>query len=138
MKDPQQQAGGGVGVEAAKEVMDIFRYANNFHMIALTAKYIFSKHLTCLLINMLWKNIADGRCDVEIHDLKNNVAVFPGQGSQVIGMGQDFYSHFTSCRHVFEEASATLGFDVAKICFNDEEKLNLTEYTQPCILARVS
>lgn len=71
---------------------------------------------------------------MEIHDLKKNVAVFPGQGSQVIGMGQDFYSHFTSCRHVFEEASTTLGFDVAKICFNDEEKLNLTEYTQPCIL----
>lgn len=60
--------------------------------------------------------------------------VFPGQGSQRQGMGKDFYDRMTVCRSVFEEASDALGLDVAAICFNEDERLNLTEYTQPCIV----
>lgn len=60
--------------------------------------------------------------------------VFPGQGSQRPGMGKDFYEQAPEARRVYEEASDALGMDVAALCFTDDEKLNLTEYAQPCIL----
>jgi len=60
--------------------------------------------------------------------------VFPGQGSQRPGMGQDFYEQVPEARRVYEEASDALGMDVAGLCFGEDEKLNLTEYAQPCIL----
>jgi len=65
---------------------------------------------------------------------KNIVAVFPGQGSQRTGMGKDFYEQIPVCRQTYEEASDALGLNVASICFDDDDRLNLTEYTQPCIL----
>ncbi len=60
--------------------------------------------------------------------------VFPGQGTQRPGMGKDFYDNIPISRDTFEEASQTLGWDVAALCFGDDERLNLTEYAQPCIL----
>jgi len=61
--------------------------------------------------------------------------VFPGQGSQRPGMGRDFHDAIDVCRNTYEEASATLGWDVAALCFGDNDtRLNLTEYAQPCIL----
>lgn len=60
--------------------------------------------------------------------------VFPGQGSQRPGMGKDFFEQIPICRQVYEEASDALGWDVAAMCFGEDEKLNLTEYTQPCIV----
>jgi [acyl-carrier-protein] S-malonyltransferase/trans-AT polyketide synthase/acyltransferase/oxidoreductase domain-containing protein len=60
--------------------------------------------------------------------------VFPGQGSQRPGMGKDFYEQSPEARRVYEEASDALGMDVAALCFTEDEKLNLTEYAQPCIL----
>jgi len=67
---------------------------------------------------------------------KNSIAtVFPGQGSQRPGMGKDFFDSIPVARQTFEEASDTLGWDVAALCFSEDERLNLTEYTQPCILA---
>lgn len=61
--------------------------------------------------------------------------VFPGQGSQSVGMGQAFYDAVPEVRQVYEEARAVLGYDVAALCFNGPaEKLNLTEYTQPALL----
>ena len=61
--------------------------------------------------------------------------VFPGQGSQYSGMGKAFYDAFEEVREVFDRASATLGFDMAKLCFEgSEEDLKLTENTQPSIL----
>ena len=65
---------------------------------------------------------------------KNIVAVFPGQGSQRTGMGKDFYEQIPVCRQTYEEASDALGLDVSSICFNEDSRLNLTEYTQPCII----
>jgi [acyl-carrier-protein] S-malonyltransferase/trans-AT polyketide synthase/acyltransferase/oxidoreductase domain-containing protein len=60
--------------------------------------------------------------------------VFPGQGSQRPGMGKDFYDKVPVCRETYEEASEALGWDVAALCFGEDERLNLTEYTQPCIV----
>jgi [acyl-carrier-protein] S-malonyltransferase/trans-AT polyketide synthase/acyltransferase/oxidoreductase domain-containing protein len=60
--------------------------------------------------------------------------VFPGQGSQRPGMGKDFYDQVPVCRETYEEASDALGWDVAALCFGEDERLNLTEYTQPCIV----
>jgi len=65
---------------------------------------------------------------------KLTVAVFPGQGSQRPGMGKDFYEAMPVSRRTFEEASDALGWDVAALCFGDDARLNLTEYTQPCIV----
>lgn len=62
-------------------------------------------------------------------------AVFPGQGAQRSGMGKDFFDQLPVCRATFAEASAALNFDVVALCFGEDERLNLTEYTQPCILA---
>ncbi len=61
-------------------------------------------------------------------------AVFPGQGSQRPGMGKDFYEQFKESRRAYEEASESLGWDVAAMCFTEDERLNLTEFTQPCIV----
>jgi len=49
-------------------------------------------------------------------------------------MGEDFYQAFAEARQVFERASAATGLDLADLCFTESEKLDLTEYTQPCIL----
>lgn len=61
--------------------------------------------------------------------------VFPGQGSQTIGMGLEFYNEFPIARQTFEEASDTLKFDLAKLCFEgDLEELSLTANAQPALL----
>ena len=67
-------------------------------------------------------------------DNKKIAVVFPGQGSQRPGMGKDFYEQMPACRQTFDEAAAALGWDVAAMCFGEDEKLNLTEFTQPCIV----
>ena len=62
-------------------------------------------------------------------------AVFPGQGSQFVGMSQFLFDNFPSTRHRFEEASDTLGLDFKKLCFTGpEEELALTHHTQPALL----
>lgn len=61
--------------------------------------------------------------------------VFPGQGSQSVGMGRALYDAHACVRAVFEEAETILGYDVAGLCFNGPaDRLNLTEYTQPALL----
>ncbi len=61
--------------------------------------------------------------------------VFPGQGSQVVGMGKDLYESFPVARRVFEEADAALGFSITELCFQGpEEELRKTYNTQPAIL----
>lgn len=62
-------------------------------------------------------------------------AVFPGQGSQHVGMGKDLYDNFSIAREVFEEASDAIRIDLKKLCFDGSESdLTLTENTQPCLL----
>lgn len=62
--------------------------------------------------------------------------IFPGQGSQHVGMGNDFYANFVEARNVFEEANKALNMDLTGICFSGtEENLRKTENTQPAILA---
>jgi len=61
--------------------------------------------------------------------------IFPGQGSQVVGMGKALFDAFPEARAVFEEADATLGEDLSRLCFEGpEEALKLTANTQPAIL----
>jgi [acyl-carrier-protein] S-malonyltransferase len=61
--------------------------------------------------------------------------VFPGQGSQYVGMGSDLCQQHAIARRVYEQASDVLGYDVAELCFNDpEDQLNLTRFTQPALL----
>lgn len=64
----------------------------------------------------------------------STAVVFPGQGTQRPGMGKDFYDNVQASRDTYGEASQTLGWDVAALCFGNDEKINLTEYAQPCIL----
>ena len=61
--------------------------------------------------------------------------LFPGQGSQSVGMGRDLYDNFAAARAVFEEADEALGFALSQVIFDGpEETLRLTEHTQPAIL----
>lgn len=61
--------------------------------------------------------------------------VFPGQGSQSVGMGRALVDAQPALRAVYDEASSVLGYDVAALCFEGPaERLNLTEYTQPALL----
>jgi len=57
--------------------------------------------------------------------------IFPGQGSQYVGMGKDFYENFVESQKVFDEANEVLNMDLKSICFNgSEEDLKKTENTQ--------
>lgn len=61
--------------------------------------------------------------------------VFPGQGSQSVGMGKALVEAQPALRAVYDEASSVLGYDVAALCFEGPaERLNLTEFTQPALL----
>jgi len=60
--------------------------------------------------------------------------IFPGQGAQVVGMGKDFYEKSNLSREVFDEASDLLGLDMKSLCFEENENLNITEYTQAALV----
>lgn len=65
----------------------------------------------------------------------NRMIVFPGQGSQIVGMGKDLYENSMLAREIFEMADEALGFSITKLCFEGpSEDLMLTKYTQPAIL----
>ncbi len=65
----------------------------------------------------------------------NTAVVFPGQGSQKVGMGLDMYQNYAESREVFDKASRALGIDMASLCFDGpEEELKKTVNAQPAIL----
>lgn len=62
--------------------------------------------------------------------------LFPGQGSQRVGMGRDLAQRFELARRTYEEADDALGFSITKLCFDGpEDELTLTQHSQPAILA---
>ncbi len=64
-----------------------------------------------------------------------NAILFPGQGSQIVGMGSEFYNNFEIVKKIFQEADDKLNYKISKIILEGpEEKLKLTQITQPAIL----
>ncbi len=66
--------------------------------------------------------------------MKKVAFLFPGQGSQTIGMGKDFYENYQIVKEMFEEASDRIKVDMKDLLFNENDKLEQTEFTQPAIL----
>jgi len=61
--------------------------------------------------------------------------LFPGQGSQAVGMGKDFHEHSSQAKEIFAQADEILGFGLSRLCFEGpEEELKLTKITQPALL----
>jgi [acyl-carrier-protein] S-malonyltransferase len=61
--------------------------------------------------------------------------IFPGQGSQFVGMGKELAGKYSIARQTFEEADEALGYKLSQVCFEGpEDRLRLTEITQPAIL----
>lgn len=61
--------------------------------------------------------------------------VFPGQGAQYVGMGQEFYEQIPACREVFDLASQVTGLDIPALCFEQNDQIHITEYTQIAMVA---
>ncbi len=66
--------------------------------------------------------------------MKKYASIFPGQGSQSVGMGEDLYNNFEVAREMVESASERLGIDFKELMFKENDLLEQTEYTQPAIL----
>lgn len=60
--------------------------------------------------------------------------IFPGQGAQAAGMGKDFYEQSETAREVFDKASKLLGFSMPQLCFEPNDRLDITEYTQAAMV----
>ena len=60
--------------------------------------------------------------------------IYPGQGAQKAGMGRDFYENSPLARELYDEASDILGLDMKALCFEENDKLDLTEYTQAALV----
>ena len=60
--------------------------------------------------------------------------IFPGQGAQKVGMGKDFYETFDNVKEIFDGACEWLDLDIKALCFEENDKLNLTEYSQPALV----
>lgn len=60
--------------------------------------------------------------------------IYPGQGAQKIGMGKDFYENGTLAKEVYDKANEVLDFDIKEICFEENDKLDRTDYTQAALV----
>ncbi len=82
------------------------------------------------------------RSGIEIMKRKKTILIFPGQGSQYVGMGKELYDKFKLVRDIYDEASQVLGYDISELCFKKHKfrkfmhkaDLNKTIYTQPAVL----
>ena len=61
--------------------------------------------------------------------------IFPGQGAQYVGMGKDFYENIPTCREIIQKAGEISGVSLEEICFEENEKISITEYTQIAMAA---
>ena len=60
--------------------------------------------------------------------------IFPGQGAQKAGMGKDFYENCALSREIYEKSSQLLGFSMEELCFEENDRLDITEYTQAALV----
>ena len=60
--------------------------------------------------------------------------IFPGQGAQAVGMGKDVYEKSALARDMFDKASEAVGLDLRALCFEENNDINITEFTQVCLL----
>ena len=60
--------------------------------------------------------------------------IFPGQGAQKAGMGKDFYDGTSTAKEIFDRASGLLGFSMPELCFTENDRLDITEYTQAALV----
>lgn len=60
--------------------------------------------------------------------------VFPGQGAQKVGMGKEFYENSPIAKEIFDKASEAVGLDLKALCFEENEDINITEFTQVALL----
>lgn len=67
--------------------------------------------------------------------MSKTAVIFPGQGAQYVGMAKDFYDNFEDSKKVFDEADEVLDIELKKICFEENDDINKTEYTQPAMVA---
>ena len=56
--------------------------------------------------------------------------IFPGQGAQACGMGKDFYEQTETGKRIFDKATQLMGFSMPQLCFEENDRLDITEYTQ--------
>ena len=66
--------------------------------------------------------------------MRKTAFLFPGQGAQNVGMGRSFYEKYDAVRQYFKTAQEVTGIDVASLCFEENEEINITEYTQIAML----
>ncbi len=71
----------------------------------------------------------------ERQKMSRTAFIFPGQGSQYVGMGKDFYDTYEEAKNVYRLAGEVSGLDMEALCFTENDKLNITEYTQIAMLA---
>ena len=70
-----------------------------------------------------------------VKEMGKTAVIFPGQGAQYVGMAKDFYDSFDDSKKVFDEADDVLDIELKKICFEENDDINKTEYTQPAMVA---
>lgn len=66
--------------------------------------------------------------------MSKTVFIFPGQGAQKAGMGKDFYEHSEAAKEIFDQASDLLDIDMKELCFEENDRLDITEYTQAALV----
>lgn len=66
--------------------------------------------------------------------MSKTIFLYPGQGAQKAGMGKDFYENSARARAIYDQASEALGLDLKELCFEENDRLDLTEYTQAAMV----